>query len=176
MAPWGGPYTPERAPAELRHYLGHDMRYGFAPFAVVENDALIGDMGLQRLEDGPRVELLYRLSSTVWRRGPATEASDAILDYGFSGLGLREIVAVIAEDNIRSQRLADRLGFIAGEPGAYYGQRLVLHRITPNLHAGSLKSRRTHPPLTRSQTDGSRFSSGRPRGARGGIQSIGNAK
>jgi RimJ/RimL family protein N-acetyltransferase len=143
MIAWGGPYSGERAREELQHYLDHYQRHGFAPFAVVRDDLLIGDIGLQRLEDGPHVELLYRLTSTVWRHGLATEACDASLQYGFDALKLPEIVAVIGDTNLPSQRLAAKLGFVPGDLGTYWGQQLVLHRVTPDLHARSLQ-RRTH--------------------------------
>ena len=142
MAPWGSPYGLERSAEELSYYLDHYERYGFAPLAIVHEGNLVGDMGLQHLEDGAEVELLYRLSSTVWRRGLGTEAGDAILDYGFTVLGLDEIVAVISENNIPSQRLATKLGFTSGEPGTYYGQRLVRHHITEELHTRSVQRRK----------------------------------
>ena len=141
MAAWGGPYSPEQGAEELRHYLDHYERYGFGPYAVFDDDVFVGDLGLQRLEGGPHVELLYRLSSLVWGHGLATEACDAVLNYGFINLMLPEVVAVIAEDNLASQRLAAKLGFIAGDLGTYYGHRLVRHHITADLHARSLAVR-----------------------------------
>jgi RimJ/RimL family protein N-acetyltransferase len=45
------------------------------------------------------------------------------------------IPAVITEDNLASQRLAAKLGFIAGDVGTYHGDRLVRHHITADLHA-----------------------------------------
>lgn len=141
MRAWGGPYSRQRACEELQHYLDHYRRHGFAPFAVVCDGALIGDIGLQRLEGGPHVELLYRLTSTAWRQGLGTEACDASLHYGFDALKLPEIVAVIGEANVTSQRLAAKLGFVPGELGPYYGQPLVLHRTTPELHARALQQR-----------------------------------
>jgi RimJ/RimL family protein N-acetyltransferase len=142
MAAWGGPYSAERATAELRHYLDHYERYGFGPYAALEGDVIVGDVGLQHLEGGPQVELLYRLSSSVWGRGLATEACDAVLNSGFGDLMLPEIVAVIAENNLASQHLAAKLGFIAGDLGTYYGHRLVRHHITADLHARSVAVRK----------------------------------
>lgn len=142
MAPWGGAYDAERAEAELAHYLDHDRRHGFAPFAVLMDGDLIGDMGLQHLEDGEDVELLYRLLPAAWGRGLATEAGDAALDFAFTVLGRSEVVAVIAADNGASQRLATRLGFVRGERGSYYGQPLVRYAVSPELHARAVARRR----------------------------------
>ncbi len=102
---------------------------------------LIGDMGLQHLEGGEDVELVYRLLPGAWGRGLATESGDAALDYAFSVHGLREVVAVIAEDNGSSQRLAARLGFVRGRPGIYYGHQLVRYRVSPELHARATAGR-----------------------------------
>jgi ribosomal-protein-alanine N-acetyltransferase len=141
MAPWGGPYDIVAAEHELNNYIDHLTRYGFAPFAILLGGALVGDMGLQRLEGGEDIELVYRFSSSVWGRGLATEAGDAALGYSFSVLGLEEVVAVIAEDNRPSQRLAARLGFVPGALGIYYGKSLVRHRVTPQRHASALAAR-----------------------------------
>jgi RimJ/RimL family protein N-acetyltransferase len=135
MAGWGGPYDLAMTELVLGDVLDHRAQHGFAPFAVVHEGALIGNVGLQLLEDGPDVELLYRLSSHVWGRGLATEAAAASLDYGFLDLGLQEIVAVIAEDNEPSLRLAARLGFERGEIGRYWGHALVRHSLSRERHA-----------------------------------------
>jgi len=141
MATWGGPYGDARAEGELAGYLEHADRHGFAPFAVLFNGQLIGDIGLQLLEGGPEVELLYRLLPSAWRLGLATEAGDAALTYAFSVLGRSEILAVIAESNGRSVRLAERLGFVRGATGTYYGQSLVRHHVSPDLHAQAARRR-----------------------------------
>jgi [ribosomal protein S5]-alanine N-acetyltransferase len=141
MSVWGGPYGDERAERELAGYLEHAARHGFAPFAVMFRGQLIGDIGLQHLEGGPDVELLYRLLPSAWGRGLATEAGDAALMHAFSTLERSEVVAVIAESNGRSLRLADRLGFTRGAIGTYYGQSLVRHRVSPDLHARAARRR-----------------------------------
>jgi [ribosomal protein S5]-alanine N-acetyltransferase len=141
MAPWGGPYDRAQSEVELNNYLAHLSVYGFAPFAVTLHGRLVGDMGLQHLEGGDEVELVYRLSSSVWGRGLALEAGDAALQYGFSVRGLEQIVAVIAEGNARSRRLASRLGFVAGSPGTYYGKRLLRHSVSPEQHRRALAAR-----------------------------------
>lgn len=130
MAAWGGVYSPEQVDAELRHYLDHHERYGYAPFAVWLGDELVGDIGLQRLEDGPDVELLYRLLPSAWGRGLGTEACQAALAFAFSALRLPHVLAVIGEENLASQRLAEKLGFVRDEVGTYYGQRLVRYHLT----------------------------------------------
>jgi [ribosomal protein S5]-alanine N-acetyltransferase len=145
MAAWGGPYGDAGAKRELAGYLEHEERHGFAPFAVMFEGRLIGDIGLQQLEDGPDVELLYRLLSSTWGLGLATEAGEAALRYAFSALGRSEVLAVIADGNVRSLRLAEHLGFVRDAAGVYYGQSLVRHHVTPQLHAEAAQWRGAQP-------------------------------
>jgi RimJ/RimL family protein N-acetyltransferase len=143
MAPFGGPLDLRGARIALDDYLAHERRHGFAPFAVVLDDEIVGDVGLKLLEDGPEVELLYRLLPSVWGRGLATEACDAALQFGFTELGLDRIVLVIDDDNVASKRLAQRLGFERHHSGMYYGHPLVLYRIDPAKHAQAVAERRS---------------------------------
>lgn len=58
----------------------------------------------------PAVEVGWRLGRQHWGKGYATEAGRAALDFGFGELALAEIVAMVATGNVRSQRVAERLG------------------------------------------------------------------
>ena len=58
----------------------------------------------------PAVEVAWRLARAYWGGGYATEAARAALDYGFSELGLDEIVALTVPANWRSRRVIERLG------------------------------------------------------------------
>jgi ribosomal-protein-alanine N-acetyltransferase len=51
-----------------------------------------------------------------WGRGLARAAAEQALEFGFSRLGLAEIVAFTAAVNLRSIRLMERLGF-SRDPG-----------------------------------------------------------
>jgi ribosomal-protein-alanine N-acetyltransferase len=90
----------------------HWARHGFGPLAVVERASgrLVGEAGLQLLEDGPDVELTYTLARAAWGRGYATEAASAVLLWGFAGLRLPRIVAVAYADNAASLRVLKKSG------------------------------------------------------------------
>jgi RimJ/RimL family protein N-acetyltransferase/uncharacterized glyoxalase superfamily protein PhnB len=53
----------------------------------------------------------YILHPDYWGRGYMTEAAGAALEYGFIRMGLDRVELWITEDNLASQRLAQRLGF-----------------------------------------------------------------
>jgi RimJ/RimL family protein N-acetyltransferase len=60
-------------------------------------------------------ELGWALIRAHWGRGYATEAAAAIRDWAYEFRALDRLVSLISPDNIRSQRVAERLGAIAGE-------------------------------------------------------------
>lgn len=65
----------------------------FAVFAVVRLDGgeLLGTMGLTIDNDQRHGELGYWIGVPYWNNGYATEAASAIIEYGFSELGLSRI-------------------------------------------------------------------------------------
>ena len=93
---------------------------------------LVGYTGLNRDEvDGePVVEVGWSITPSRWGEGFAPEAGRACLDDGFERLGLDRIVAFTLLDNVRSQRVASKLGMTyvrdferAGLPHSLYELR-----------------------------------------------------
>ncbi len=60
----------------------------------------------------PCVEIAWRLCRDYWGHGYATEAAQAVLDYGFNTLNLAEIVSFTVTANQRSRRVMERLGMV----------------------------------------------------------------
>jgi len=58
----------------------------------------------------PDVELGWTLAPAMWGRGLATEAAEAALDYGFRTIGFTEIISAVLPDNVRSRRIAEKIG------------------------------------------------------------------
>jgi ribosomal-protein-alanine N-acetyltransferase len=100
----------------LAYIRDHFQRHGFGLWAVevIGGAPFIGFIGLSvPVFDAPFmpcVELGYRLAFAEWSRGYASEGSRAVLDYGFTTLGLREVVAFTAASHLRSRRVMERLG------------------------------------------------------------------
>jgi len=78
-------------------------------------------------EEGPEIEIGWRLPRLCWGQGLATEAARSILNHGFMCLRLEQIVAVIDPDNRRSKAVANRLGFRAAGRKRAYGLDLDLY-------------------------------------------------
>lgn len=81
-------------------------------WAIREGDVLAGTVGLYRIDAGAG-ELGYWISPWSRRRGLITEASRAVLDWGFapSGAALRRIEWRAVAGNTPSARAARALGF-----------------------------------------------------------------
>jgi RimJ/RimL family protein N-acetyltransferase len=60
-------------------------------------------------------ELGWALIRAHWGHGYATEAAAAIRDWARESRSISGLVSLISPDNVRSQRLAERLGAIATE-------------------------------------------------------------
>ena len=58
----------------------------------------------------PCVEVGWRLARAHWGRGYATEAAGAALTFGFSDVGLDEVVSFTVPHNRPSRRVMQRLG------------------------------------------------------------------
>lgn len=90
--------------------------HGYGPWAleVKGGPAFIGFCGIWQpgftAHFTPCTEVGWRLAFEAWGNGYATESAEAALAYGFDALGLTEIVAYTAPDNLRSRRVMERLG------------------------------------------------------------------
>ena len=80
---------------------------------VIEQDsnALIGAINLKGLPTGNgEVEIGWGIVPDARRRGFATEASRAVIEWAFATGRVNRVSATIPEENITSQRVAQRLG------------------------------------------------------------------
>ena len=86
----------------------------------------------------PCVEIGWRIASTFWNSGYATEAAAAVLECGFGTLRLEEIVSFTVPQNIASRRVIEKIGMTRNEtddfdhpsvPDGHPLRRHVLYRI-----------------------------------------------
>ena len=108
--------TRRQSADSMRFIRRHWQRHGFGLWAVevIGGAPFIGFIGLSvppfDAPFMPCVELGYRLAFEHWGRGYATEGSRAAIRFGFSTVGLSEIVAMTSVGNQRSRRVMERLG------------------------------------------------------------------
>ena len=73
----------------------------------------LGSCGYWRLMvPHARAEIGYELAPEWWGQGVMTEALAAVLDFGFTVLGLHSVEAQIHPANTGSRRVLEKLGFV----------------------------------------------------------------
>lgn len=88
-------------------------RTGFGLYMVElkEIGEPIGICGLIKREGLKDVDLGFAFLPRFWRKGYAFESAAAVMCYGRKALGLPRVVAILSQDNHRSSKLLERLGF-----------------------------------------------------------------
>jgi ribosomal-protein-alanine N-acetyltransferase len=93
---------------------GHPRNPDLGLWATIykENGKFIGRCGLLpwSIDGRQEVEVAYTIARSYWGQGLATEAAEAILQYGFRQLNLSRLVSLIEPENAASQRVAEKIG------------------------------------------------------------------
>jgi ribosomal-protein-alanine N-acetyltransferase len=108
------PRTGEEADRSLRDAIDQQTSKNRTRFfmAVVrkEDDEVVGDVGITLLEENT-ADIGWFIRRRHWGMGYAGEAAALMLRYGFECLGLRQIQASCQKENVRSQRVMQKIGF-----------------------------------------------------------------
>ena len=94
----------------------HFENHGYSLYAAIRKDTneFIGFIGLLIADFEshftPATEIGWRLSSSHWGKGFATEGAKAVLDYAFRVLKIPEIVSFTAAGNAKSIRVMQKIG------------------------------------------------------------------
>ena len=86
--------------------------YGVFALATADNGAFAGFTGILHPADWPEPELAWSLAPAFWGRGLATEGAATARDWAFSTHGFERLASFILPDNVRSARVATRLGAV----------------------------------------------------------------
>ncbi|MGJ1195646.1 GNAT family N-acetyltransferase [Sphingobacterium spiritivorum] len=88
----------------------------FCYFAVdrLDNREFIGFIGLSEqtyaADFTPCIDIGWRISSTEWNKGYATEGAKKCLDYALNVLKLQEVYAVAPKINLKSEHIMKKIG------------------------------------------------------------------
>lgn len=113
----------EAAAEHVERWMTRWERNGVGPFVVELDDLVIGRVGLivwdrrgwetatyAHAGGHAETELGWALARRYWGHGYATEAALAVRDWTYAERGLERLVSLIAPDNLRSARVAEKLG------------------------------------------------------------------
>ena len=79
-------------------------------FVLKETGELIGSGGIYYHPERGLWSIGYNLAYDYWNRGLTTEAMKKIIEWGHQTLGVNEVAATFAVDNIGSRRVMEKLG------------------------------------------------------------------
>ena len=117
-----GTLTHEETKEELEWFLnGHPSHPELGLWATIyrETGEFIGRCGLLpwTIDDRHEVEVAYLLDKKFWGKGLATEAAQALVQYGFEYLHLSRLVCLIDRENEASIRVATKIGMTFEKEG-----------------------------------------------------------
>lgn len=99
----------------LKSVIQKYEKKGVSEWGIVykENNKLIGTCGyVWWLPAHARAEIGYALSRMYWNKGLMTEAVKEVIKFGFEKMALNRIEARCKMENIASQRVLEKLGFV----------------------------------------------------------------
>jgi ribosomal-protein-alanine N-acetyltransferase len=134
----GEPRTRVEAQASFARILGFEVDAIDYYWVVVEriSKEVIGHAILQPLDKGELIEVGYALGKRWWGHGLATEASKAVVDFGFADTPLELIVGVARRENAASRRVLEKTGLSFAGMRRYYNLDLAYYELTKAAYAG----------------------------------------
>ncbi|MGC6203888.1 GNAT family N-acetyltransferase [Citrobacter werkmanii] len=105
----------EQSRKSLVNRITNTNIYGFNDWAIMTKKNpkhIIGFGGIFVGEFNGKLinNLGYRFETASWGKGYATELSKRAINYGFSEIGLQEIIGVTRENNIASKKVLEKSG------------------------------------------------------------------
>ena len=123
----------DRAGAEKRLFRDESewRKRGHGLLAVLdlESGAFLGRCGLKHWPQFDETELGWALRRDAWGRGYATEAGRACVEWGFSELDAPYLTAMVSPDNVRSIRVAERLGLTPLREDVLLGDPVIVYSL-----------------------------------------------
>ena len=121
----GGLFSREMMNSWMQRNLSHQREFGYGLFSVIlkETGKLIGDCGLEQMQELEAAELGYDFRSDFWGQGFATEAAQAVRDLAFEALELPQLISLIHVGNLASKRVAEKMGMSLAEEFTRYNIR-----------------------------------------------------
>jgi len=126
----GGPVEDWQSWSILTGMIGHWIIRGFGWWMIEERATgrVAGRTGIGHHIDWPEPELGWHLYDGFEGKGIAFEAALAAREHAHAVMGLGPLISLIAHENIRSRRLAERLGAVPESETVIRGTPCLLFR------------------------------------------------
>jgi RimJ/RimL family protein N-acetyltransferase len=98
--------------SQMESFLGQWALRGYGMFVLEIGGRFAGRVGILHPADWPEPELAWSLAAPFWGQGFATEVARCARQWAFDNFGWHRLVSYIVPDNVRSQRVAEKLGAI----------------------------------------------------------------
>jgi RimJ/RimL family protein N-acetyltransferase len=114
------------------------QKHGYGRWAAVykPTGTVIGFAGLKYLDDVAEVDLGFRFFKEHWGKGLATEASRAVVAYGFGPLQLERIIGIVDIENQASIRVLVKVGFTFERFTTFRGHEVAWYAARRGLPPG----------------------------------------
>jgi RimJ/RimL family protein N-acetyltransferase len=108
----GSPISREECWRGMALFIGHWQLRGYGWWAVEDRRSgeFLGRIGLYNPEGWPGIEIGWLLRHEAWGSGLATEGATAALSFAFDVVNAEHVISLIDPRNIRSIRVAEKLG------------------------------------------------------------------
>ncbi len=111
MSYMGGPFDRDAAWSYFTNNISGWVLHGFGIWTVTDRQGgFMGEVGFQFPDAYPEPELGWTLDAAAEGRGLAFEAARAALGWYWAETGADSVVSYVTPGNLRSERLAERLG------------------------------------------------------------------
>lgn len=113
----------------IANALGHWSLRGYGQWVLTLKDGgeTIGRSGLYNPEGWPGLEVGYVIAPEHQGHGYATEAAGAALRYAREVVRAERVISLIRHGNVRSQRVAEKLGGVREEDTAMLGSPVMVY-------------------------------------------------
>jgi RimJ/RimL family protein N-acetyltransferase len=118
-----GPFDRSSAWRSFAASIGHWALLGYGQFIVerLDTGTFAGRVGLVNMPGWPALEIAWTLDRSAWGKGYAVEAAEAVRHHAIETLTPQRLISLVDPHNIRSVRVAERLGASPVERILFHG-------------------------------------------------------
>lgn len=126
----GGPFGEWQNWDALARGIGHWIMRGYGLWSVEDKASgrLAGRLGVINHFDWPEPELGWHIYEGFEGKGIAYEAAMAARAYAQGPMGFAPLISQIAHENVRSRKLAERMGAVIEREGVVRGTACLVYR------------------------------------------------